>query len=488
VPRRGGSGPAWLSDAARCEETRKRWRSGAHWTILSDMTRSPNDFTASPRPFREVPRPGALGLLRNLLNAAGERVDMLGRLTKMHDECGPVAAMSAGPFKMVHLFGPDANRFVLMDKDEIFSARKPWTQIMGRIFPNGLLLRDGDDHKHHRRIMHHAFRRPVLRRTLESMNPMIEAGIAGWSDRSDFLAFPAIKELTLDIAARIFLGEDLGPQTRRLNGAFEDMVAASMSRIRLPIPGLEFNRGLEGREFMTRFLSDRIEKKRASGGGDLFSLLCRAQSEDGRCLSDQEISDHLIFLMMAAHDTTTSTLTSITYELARHPEWQERVRAESLALGKRHLEFDDVDGLTTLTWVMKETLRRYPPLPVIPRVALRDFEFGGYAIPAGAMVVVSPIHTHHLPEWWSAPFRWDPERFSPERGEDARHTFHWVPFGGGPHHCLGFKFAESQVKAVLHQLVQRIRWSVPDGYEMPVQQAPISKPLDGLPIELRAVA
>jgi cytochrome P450 len=121
---------------------------------------------------------------------------------------------------------------------------------------------------------------------------------------------------------------------------------------------------------------------------------------------------------------------------------------------------------------------------VIPRIATEDFEFGGYRIPANAMVIIAPIHAHHMEEWWSEPFRFDPERFAPGRAEDARHTHLWVPFGGGPHHCLGMRFAETQVKLVMHQLVRRYRWSVPEGYEMPVQQAPISKPRDGLPIRL----
>ncbi len=440
---------------------------------------------ATTRPFSEVPGPGGLRMIRNLINATGQRVDMLTPLSRMHQEFGAVAAQSSGLFDMVNLFGPEANRFVLMDKDGIFSSRKPWTQIMGRIFPNGLLLRDGEDHRHHRRILHQAFRRPVLRSYLERMNPMIEATLTDWGKREDLHAFPAIKELTLDMACHIFLGEDLGPETRRLNGAFEDMVAASMSRIRLRIPGLEFYRGLRGREFMIAFLGDRIEKKRASGGSDMFSLLCCAEDEEGNRLADQDVIDHMIFAMMAAHDTTTSTLTSITYELARNPEWQERVREESFAVGREQIEFEDIDRMPSLTWAMKETMRRYPPLPVIPRIALEPFEFGGYEIRAGALVVVSPIHTHHMPEWWSAPFTWDPERFSPERQEDARHTFQWVPFGGGPHHCLGFKFAETQIKGVLHQLLRRYRWSVPGGYRMPVQQAPISKPRDGLPISLQ---
>src|SRR5262249_17954128 len=149
---------------------------------------------------------------------------------------------------------------------------------------------------------------------------------------------------------------------------------------------------------------------------------------DGERFSDSDIVDHMVFLMMAAHDTTTSTLTSMTYELARHPEWQERLRDESLALGREQIDFDDIDRPAGLPRVVKGTLRPYPPLPVIPRVATESFEWGGYVIPKGAMVIVSPIHTHHMEEWWPDPFRWDPERFSPERAEDERHTHSWVPF------------------------------------------------------------
>jgi cytochrome P450 len=273
-----------------------------------------------------------------------------------------------------------------------------------------------------------------------------------------------------------------------MNGIFEDLVAASMSKLRLRIPGLEFHRGLVGREFMVRYFGGMLAARRAGDGRDMFSRLCRARGEDGAAFSDPDIIDHMVFLMMAAHDTTTSTLTSITYELAAHPQWQERVRDESRALGQAEIGFDDLDRLQSLSLVIKETMRRYPPLPVIPRVATEAFEWGGYRIPRGAMVVIAPIHTHYMPEWWSEPARFDPERFAPERAEDQRHTHAWIPFGGGPHLCLGMHFAEMQIKAIVHQLVQRFRWTVPAGYRMPVQQAPISKPLDGLPIQLDAIA
>jgi cytochrome P450 len=437
--------------------------------------------------LREVPQSSLAEIALTVLRG-NERVDMLGPLQRLHERHGTAVMHRAGPFRMVHLFGPDANRLVLLDREQIFSSRRPWTAIMGRIFPNGLLLRDGEEHKHHRKIMHEAFKRPALRDYAERMNPAIEAGIAGWgSGDGRRLAFPAFKELTLDLAASIFLGVELGPATRHMNRVFEDLVAASMSRIRLPLPGLEFHRGLKGREFLVRTLGELLPDKRADGGSDMFGRLSRAETEEGERFSDQDVIDHMIFLMMAAHDTTTSTLTSITYELARHPQWQERVREEARALGSPWLGFDELDRAQELGWVMKEALRRYPPLPVIPRVATADFAFAGYRVREGSMVVVSPIHTHHMPEWWPEPTRFDPERFAPGRAEDQRHTHMWIPFGGGPHHCLGLRFAEIQVKAVLHQLLLRYRWQIEPGYRMPLQQAPISKPRDGLPVRYERI-
>jgi cytochrome P450 len=443
------------------------------------------DATASARtiPFARIPRMPARKILGGLLGRGAARYDMRTLHAWAYRELGPVVAQGRGRFSGVNLFGPDANRFVLLDRERILSSRVPWMMIMGAIFPNGLLLRDGDEHRHHRKIMHEAFVRPVLREYVERMNPAIEAGL-GDLGGGRLRAYDAFKALTLDLAASIFVGVDLGPEARRMNGAFEAMVAAAMPGLRLPLPVGRHHRGLVGRRRMLDFLGGMLRKKREGAGEDMFSRLCRARSETGEAFSDADILDHMIFLMMAAHDTTTSTLTSLSWELARHPEWQERVREESRAFGNPHPAYDDLDRLEALTWCMQETLRRYPPLPVIPRTALRDFEWDGYRIPAGTMVVVSPIHSHYLEEWWDEPGRFDPERFAPARAEHQRHTHSWIPFGGGTHMCLGRRFAEAQVRLVMHQLVRRQRWSVPHGYEMPVRQAPISRPLDGLPIDL----
>jgi cytochrome P450 len=418
------------------------------------------------------------------------RRDPLGVWQRYYEKYGPVVCQPAfGRFDTYYLFGPDANRFLMLDREHVFSAMRSWTLIMGRIFPNGLLLRDGEDHRHHRKIMHAAFTTPALREYAERMNPLIEEGLAAWSaKREGFLAFDAFKELTLRLATRIFLGLDLPPAAEReLRHAFEATVAASMSVLRIDHPRLEFGRGLAGRQHMVRLFGAFVEEKRRGDGRDMFSLLCRAESEDGRRYADAEIVDHMIFLMMAAHDTTTSALTSLVYELAKHPAWQERVRSECSALGEAHLPYERMDELTDVRLVLNETLRRYPPLSTIPRVSTRDFEFGGFRIPADRMVCAAPLHTHYMKEWWSEPERFDPERFAPGREEHQRHSHQWVPFGGGAHMCLGVRFAEMQIRLVLHQLVRRFRWSVAPGYTLPVQQAPISKPLDGLPLRLEAI-
>ncbi len=436
-----------------------------------------------------VPKTGLREMLGALLALGGMRRDMLTGLTQQHERYGPVVAQRGSKGRFVHLFGADANRFVLLDRERIFSARLPWMGIMGEIFPNGLLLLDGDRHARDRRVMHAPFTRQALRGYLDRMNVMIDRTLARQSSRPTRVRmFPFLKRLTLEVAADIFLGVELGPDVTRMNQAFERMVAASMSRMRVRLPGFEFHRGLRGRRFMQQFLRERLEDRRSGAGTDLFSRLCQARDADGQPLGDQAILDHMTFLMMAAHDTTTSTLTSLSFELGRSRDWQDRLRSESLALREPVADIDAIEKLQSMTWTMRETLRRYPPLPVIPRIATQDFEWDGFALSAGTMVVISPIHTHHMETYWTDPFRFDPERFGPGRAEDSVHSHSWIPFGGGSHVCLGKRFAELQVHAILHQLLLRFELIADEDYDMPVQQAPISKPTDGLPMELRPLS
>ncbi|MES1942931.1 cytochrome P450 [Salinisphaera sp. PC39] len=381
-----------------------------------------------------------------------------------------------------NLLGPDANQFVLADREGNFSAYRGWTPILGDLFPRGLMLRDGADHRSHRRIMQTAFRKEALAADLALMQPLIAERLARWPQRLKF--YPAIKSLTLDLAASVFLDLPLGRDAARVNRAFVNVVEASMSVLQLPVPGTLYGRGLRGRAFLERFFAARIPGKRAAPGNDLFSRLCTAESEEGERYSDGEIVDHMIFLMMAAHDTTTSALTTLAYLLAANPDWQARLREEAMAAGP-DLEHADLDALPDAGRAFREALRLYPPLPSMRRRTVRECEFKGHTLPADTAVNIFNHFTHHMPEYWDDPERFDPDRFA--RNEHRRHPFQFIPFGAGAHTCIGLHFAEIQVKAVLHRLLREYRLSVPPGYRMPYQIVPISKPRDGLPLTLAPV-
>jgi cytochrome P450 len=433
-----------------------------------------------------TPQPIKLGVLETLRFIRQSYNYPLEHSQHLRERFGDVVMQRAGRMNIVHLFGADAAQLCLVNPDQTFSNKKAWDMIIGRIFPNGLMLRDGADHRYHRRLMQAGFKSKAMQGYLTQMIPQIEEKLASWSDaeRTGINAYPAFKQMTLDLAATIFLGMDLGTGADKLNKAFEATVAASMPRIPLAIPGTILYRGIQARKFMCRYFLDQIATKRASNDEDLFALLCRAEDEEGNRYTDQEVVDHMIFLMMAAHDTTTSTLTSMVYLLAKHPQWQERLRAETLSFGAEALTHESLAKMTETDWVIKETLRLYPPLSTLPKFSNKSFEHNGFLIPADALVITYPIHTHYMDEYWDNPAMFDPERFSPERSEHKRHSYSWVPFSGGAHMCIGLHFADMQIKLVIAELLRRYSFSVDANYVMPVQQSPISKPKDNLPIVL----
>ncbi|MES2716521.1 MAG: cytochrome P450 [Pseudomonadota bacterium] len=430
-------------------------------------------------PYQAIPLVKGLPLVGNLIKFLRDPLDNAQSL-EVHGN----VVRSRTFFETVTLLGPEANQFVLHDREGNFSSRGGWYYWIDAVFPGAIMAMDDPAHKHHRRIMQAAFQRRAMERYVADMGPVIAAVLDTWPD-GGMRVFPQIKALTLNIAARVFMGMALGPEADRMNRAFIDTVEASLALIRKPVPPFGMWRGVRARNFLVGLMRSKLAAKRASEGPDLFSQLCHARGEDGERFSDDEVVNHMVFLMMAAHDTTTSTLTTLFYCLARHPERQDRLRADAQALPGAQLQHVDLAACQRSEWAMKEALRLYPPLTSIPRKAARDCSFGGFQIPRSTPVGISPIHTHHMPAIWTDPHRFDPERFAPERAEHKRHAYAYLPFGGGAHLCIGQHFADMEVKSVLHQVLRRFRFSVPEGYRMPYQLVPIAKPRDGLPITLQ---
>lgn len=441
--------------------------------------------SATRRDLRHVPGTAGLPLVGQTLEFLR---DPLAFTRSQYRRFGAVSRVNFLFQERVCLLSADANALILRDREGIFSAHDGWTPILGDLFPHGLMLRDGADHKHHRRLMQPAFRKEALDGYLERMQPHILHAVREWAKRPRMQFYPAVKKMTLGIAADCFLGLELQSEIDQVNDAFTDVVEASTAvvRTRIPLAGRKYARGLRGRRFLEDFIAARIPDHRNGSANDLLSQLCHARDEAGAHYSDEDVVNHMIFLMMAAHDTTTSALTTIVYALAAHPEWQQRLRDDVQRIGGDSLSPEQVDAAELTNQVLREALRLYPPLTTMVRQATQPFSIDGVDLPAGTSAAIFPVFTQRDPQWWSVPDRFDPERFSPERAEHRRHPFAWAPFGGGAHMCLGLHFAEMQVKAVMHVMLQRLAWSVPYGYTMPYQLAPIAKPRDGLPIRIDA--
>jgi cytochrome P450 len=262
-------------------------------------------------------------------------------------------------------------------------------------------------------------------------------------------------------------------------------VVGGQAIIRADVPGGKWHRGLESRRLLEEYFRSQLPAKRVSQDGDLFSVLCRAETEDGERFSDEDVVNHMIFTMMAAHDTSTITLTMMGYYLARHPEWQDQLRAESEALGKDVIGYDDLEALPSMDLVFKETLRMNAPVGTLARQAIKDTEIDGRYIPKGTKLMLGIYPTQRMEPWWRNPDTFDPGRFSDARREDAAHKYVWTPFGNGVHKCIGMHFGSMEVKAILHQLLLRNSWRIPAGYEPVLDYGTGPFPGDGLPIELR---
>jgi cytochrome P450 len=412
--------------------------------------------------------------------------DYLGLLGRFHKAYGRVFKLNVVGHKSVSLLGADANRMVLADRADAFSSRLGWEFTLGELFRRGLMLRDGDDHRHHRRILQVAFQRPALSSYLEQMEPLVVHDLDGWRPQARTRVFDEMKRLLLDLAARVFLGLTLQEEIDEINAAFRRLLKGSTAFVRRPVPFLDYGRALKARTRLETFFAKAVRERRENPTPDLLGRLCTAVSEEGERLSDHEVVDHIVFFMMAAHDTTTSALTSLFYEISLAVGWQDRLREESLSVSGP-LDLDKLRGLESLRWAIAETLRLHPPLVVIPRRVVAEVEFAGYRLPAGTNIAIMPAYTHRMEEYWTEPEHFDPERFSESRAEDRRVSFSYVPFGGGAHHCLGMFFAEIQAKLVAHHLLRRFRLGVEPGYSAPYRQVPIQAPRDGLPLRLERV-
>ncbi len=404
----------------------------------------------------------------------------------MQEKYGDVFWSRAFATDIVWAIGPDAVQEVLQNKGKVYS-QSGWEYFIGPFFTRGLMLLDGQEHLLHRRIMQEAFARPRLEAYQDRVQRIIDRTVPTWPTDEPMPMYPAVKSLSLDVATEIFMGTEPNAETHGLTQAFIDAVRAGTGLIRADVPLLptRWGKGLQGRKVLDAYFRAQIPAKRASDHDDLFAALCHVETEDGLKFTDDDIVNHMIFLMMAAHDTTTITATAMTYYLAKHPEWQDKARAESLSLGTSTPTIEELDTLTTLELVFKEAMRLVAPVPGLVRRTTEDTDLLGHFVPKGTMVVVAPGATHSLGDHWVNVDDFDPLRHAEPRNEHKAHRFGYVPFGGGAHKCIGMAFGTNEVKALLHSMLSTYRFEVPPDYEIEWDNTSLLVPTDNFPVTLR---
>lgn len=390
----------------------------------------------------------------------------------------------------VLLVGKEALELIWLDKSKSFSTELGYKPFVGALTDTSLLLMDFEKHRSNRQILNPAFKANVMKVYLEQMHSIIGETLPQWAKQRKFKFYPEVKQLTLDVATSAFLGIEESSERQKINQALTDLFASLLSIIRLPIPGTAYHRGMRAKDYIESMLLEEIPRRKKTDGNDIFTRLCHETDENGDIFSDDEIVGHLITFWVAGHDTLASSLTSVAYQLAKHPEWQHKARAEvkALDLNGRQPNMEDLNQLSICDYIFKEALRLQPPITNTPRKTLKDVEYMGYHVPAGMLVGDSIYGVHRKEDFWPAPETFDPMRFAPENTPKDRPKFAWVPFGGGPHKCIGMIFAQIQAKVFLVNLLENYALSLPEDYEIDIQLLPTPRPRDGLPVKLTSLS
>ena len=421
------------------------------------------------RTYFSVPAPRAKGL--PLLGSALDfRRDILQAMQRGRGAHGDLVRYQLGPVMVHGVSSPELAAEVLTDTDRFgkLGPDNPLRLVLG----TGLLT--SDDHKswlRNRRMMQPIYTKQALAGMFATMGVSAAEQISHMSARYRTGAVVDLhKEMmrvTLDIVSRCMFSTDvsqtlagLGPNAVdvAINYAFDRLQNPFSPPTHWPTPrNRRFHQVMRGLDdLIYRIIAERRQSGGTAGDGDLLDMLLAARDADtGKGMTDRELRDEVITTFGAGHETTAITLTWAFYLLSRHPEVLRQVQQEAdCVLGDELPTPEDLAAMPYTLRVFEEALRLYPSAPIVPRLVLRDTELGGYRVPAGSRVLVNLFNIHRDPRHWPDPERFDPDRFLPEARKGS-HRFAYLPFGAGPHLCIGKHFALMEAHLLLAALVRR---------------------------------
>ena len=435
-----------------------------------------------PGPRRRYPGEFTVALAR----------DPIRFLTRLAREHGDVAHFRMGPQEMLFVTAPELIREVLVTKQRSFHKGRGLERAK-RLLGEGLLTSEGEFHLRQRRLVQPAFHRERVAGYGRVMTDYAARTRERWRDGETLDVAEEMTRLTLAIVGKTLFDADVEGEAEEIGEALTQSFQSFTFAVlpfgelldRLPIPPtIRFRRA---RARLDATIYRLIDERRRSPGdrGDLLSMLLLAQDPEAAGgasdrMSDEQVRDEAMTLFLAGHETTANLLSWTWYLLSQHPAAEARLHAElDAALGGRLPTAGDLAQLPYARMVLAESMRLYPPAWIVGRRAVEAVEIGGYSVRPRTIVLMSQYVTHHDARFFPDPFRFDPERWTPEARE-SRQKFSYFPFGGGPRVCIGESFAWMEGALVLATIAQRFRMRLAPGHPVEMQPLVTLRPKHGM--------
>ena len=422
------------------------------------------------------------------------RRDPLAFLTQLARDYGDIVYFKVGPQRIFLLNHPDTIKEVLVSHSQKF-VKGRGLQMAKLLLGEGLLTSEGNFHLRQRRLAQPAFHRQRIASYGAVMTDYAAQVQERWQDGATLDIAQEMRRLTLLIVGKTLFDSEVESETKEIGEALSE--AMQLWRTfnlpggewleKLPLPSTRRFHKVRARLDATIYRM--IDERRSSGvdRGDLLSMLLLAQDaeDDGGSMTDVQLRDEAMTLFLAGHETTANALTWTWYLLSQHPEVEMKLQAElDGVLAGRRPTVDDWPRLAYTEMVFAESMRLYPPAWILGRRTLQDCEVGPYLMPAGSLVLLSPYLMHRDSRYYPDPFRFQPQRWTPE-AKTSRPKFSYFPFGGGPRVCLGESFAWMEGVLVVATLAQKWQMQLIPGHPVELQPLITLRPKYGMRMTVR---
>lgn len=414
-------------------------------------------------------------------------------LLEFHQTYGDIVHYLIESWSVIFINHPIYIKQVLQDNHYKYSKEgTPDLMMLKPLLGEGLMTSEGKSWFQQRRLVQPAFHLERIHTFSKTITEITETLLGQWNSVVDQNKPLEITEemshLTLQIIAELLFGFNLSDEAEKLSNAVEVM---NEYMARFDPHNLELIlRFQAAKESFNTIVNKIIKEHRYQGKdtGDLLLMLMQARDENtGKGMSDRQLQDQILTLLMAGHETTAKALTWTFYLLEQYPNVAKKLQEE---LGKvlegRTPTYEDLPQLSYTWMVIQESMRLYPPVWSMTRMCKIEDEIGGYRIPTGTLVLISPYAMHRHPNFWQEPEQFNPERFRPEIAEQ-RLPYTYFPFSGGPRQCVGSNLAKIESHLVLSTIAQKYQLKKVPNHPVEPESLVTLRPKFGLPMTVHSI-